>query len=90
MASWEKLGGLALDRRDYPRAEEAHRALLRLRPNDGAAWLRLGAVLARQQRWREARQAIARGQALDPKAPVDAELLLFLDRQAAASGRPSP
>jgi spermidine synthase len=82
--SWEKLAGLALDRRDYPRAEEAHRALLRLRPGDASAWLRLGAVLARQQRWREAREAIAKGQALDPKAPVDPQLLDFLDRQAAA------
>ena len=87
-ASWDRLGGLALDRRDYPRAEEAHRALLRLRPGDASAWLRLGAILARQQRWREARQTIAKGQALDPKAPVDPDLLAFLDRQAAARGGP--
>ena len=37
-------GGFALDRRDYARAEEAHRALLRLEPANGPAWLRLGAV----------------------------------------------
>jgi len=88
-ASWETIAGLALDRRDYARAEEAHRALLRLRPDYAAAWLRLGAVLARQQRWREAREAIAKGQALDPKAPVDADLLAFIDRQAGAAGGPS-
>ncbi len=80
---WERLGGLALDRRDYARAVEAHRALVRLEPGNVAAWLRLGAALARRQQWREAREAIARAQALDPKAPVDTELLAFLDRQAA-------
>ncbi len=46
-----------------------------------AAWLRLAAILARQQRWREAREAIARAKALDPKAAVDPALLAFLDRQ---------
>ncbi len=83
---WERLGELALDRRDYARAVEAHRALVRLEPGNVAAWLRLGAALARQQKWREAREAIARAQALDPKAPVEAELVAFLDRQAAAAG----
>ena len=85
--AWETLGGLALDRRDYRRAEEAHRALVRLEPDDVAAWLRLGATLARQARWREAREAIARARALDPKAPVDAELVAFLDQKAAAAAR---
>ncbi len=82
VSAWEALSGLALDRRDYKRAEEAHRALLRLEPRKVSAWLRLAAALARQQRWREAREAIARAQAIDPKAPVGAELLAFLDRQA--------
>ena len=84
--AWETLGALALDRRDYRRAEEMHRALVRVEASNVAAWLRLGAVLARQQKWGEAREAIARAQALDPKAPVDAELLAFLDRQAASPG----
>jgi spermidine synthase len=85
--AWETLGSFALDRRDYRRAEEAHRALVRLQPDDTAAWLRLGATLARQQKWREAREAIARAQKLDPKAPVDADLVAFLDRRSAAPGR---
>jgi hypothetical protein len=84
--AWETLGNFALDRRDYARAEEAHRALVRLEPENAPAWLRLGAILARRQRWGEARAAIARARAIDPAAPVDAELLAFLDRQAAAPG----
>jgi tetratricopeptide (TPR) repeat protein len=87
--AWETLGALALDRRDYRRAEEAHRALVRVEASNVAAWLRLGAVLARQQKWGEAREAIARARSLDPKAPVDAELLAFLDRQAARPGAPA-
>jgi hypothetical protein len=83
--AWESLGGFALDRRDYRRAEEAHRALVRLEPENAPAWLRLGAALARQERWREAREAIARAQALDPEAEVDAALVAFLERKAAAS-----
>jgi spermidine synthase len=84
--AWEAMGNLALDRRDFKHAEDAHRALVRLEPGNATAWLRLGAVLARQQRWREAREAIAKGRALDPQAPVDAELMAFLER--AASGAP--
>jgi Flp pilus assembly protein TadD len=82
--AWESLGTFALDRRDYRRAEEAHRALVRLEPENAPAWLRLGAVLARREKWGEARQAIAKAQALDPKAPVDAELVAFLEKAAAA------
>jgi cytochrome c-type biogenesis protein CcmH/NrfG len=85
--AWEALGNFALDRRDYRRAEEAHRALVRLEPANVAAWLRLAAILARQQQWAEARDAIARARALDPKAPADPELLAFLDRRAAAAPR---
>jgi spermidine synthase len=88
--AWEALGELALDRHDYARAEEAHRALLRLQPGNVAAWLRLGAVLARQQRWHEARDALGRARALDPKAPVDPQLLGFLDRQIRSVARPRP
>jgi spermidine synthase len=81
--AWESLGGFALDRRDYRRAEAAHRELVRLEPRNAAAWLRLGAALARQERWREARDAIARARALDPAAAVDPDLVSFLDRAAA-------
>ena len=42
--------------------------------------------LARQERWREAREAIAKAQALDPKAPVDPQLVAFLEQQASAAG----
>ncbi len=85
-SAWEAIGGLSLDLRDYKRAEEAHRALLRLEPAKVSAWLRLAATLARQERWRDARQAIAKAQSLDAKAPVDPELVAFLERQAAAAG----
>jgi tetratricopeptide (TPR) repeat protein len=81
LSAWEAIGDLALDRHDYRRAEEAHRALLGLQPRNVAAWLRLAATLARQQRWHQAREAIAKAQALDPKAPVDAELVAFLEKQ---------
>jgi spermidine synthase len=81
ISAWEAISGIALDLRDYARAEEAHRALVRLQPEKVAVWLRLAAVLARQERWTEAREAIAKAQALDPKAPVDPQLLAFLDRQ---------
>jgi spermidine synthase len=81
--AWEAFGGFALDRRDYRQAEAAHRNLVRLEPENTAAWLRLAAALARLERWREAREAIAKAQALDPKAPVDRELVAFLERQAA-------
>jgi Flp pilus assembly protein TadD len=80
---WESLGEFALDRRDYRRAETAHRALVRLEPGNGSAWLRLGATLARQEKWREAREAVAKGRAIDPGAPVDEALLAFLDKAAA-------
>jgi spermidine synthase len=81
ISAWEAISGIALDLRDYARAEEAHRALVRLQPEKVAVWLRLAAVLARQERWTEAREAITKAQALDPKAPVDPQLLAFLDRQ---------
>lgn len=89
VSAWEAIGGLALDLRDYARAEAAHRALLRLEPGKVAVWLRLAATLARQERWLEARDAIAKARALDPKAAVDPQLLAFLDQQVAgvAAGR---
>jgi spermidine synthase len=80
--AWESLGGYALDRHDYRLAAEAHRELVRLEPGNSPAWLRLGAALARQEQWGEARDAIARARALDPKAPVDAELVSFLEKAA--------
>jgi tetratricopeptide (TPR) repeat protein len=87
--AWDSLGSFALDRRDYHRAEEAHRALVRLEPENAPAWLRLGAILARQQRWREARAAIARAREIDPGVPVDADLVAFLDQKASAPGAPA-
>ncbi len=88
-SAWEAIGGIALDRRDYVRAEEAHRALIRLDPGKVAVWLRLGAVLARQERWSEARDAFAKARALDPKAPLDPQLLAFIEQKAAADSQGS-
>jgi tetratricopeptide (TPR) repeat protein len=85
--AWESLGDFALDRRDYRRAEDAHRALVGLEPGNAPAWLRLAAALARREKWGEARDAIAKARALDPKAPVDAELVAFLEKAAAAGTR---
>jgi spermidine synthase len=85
-AAWEAIGSIALDLRDYERAEEAHRALLRLEPGKVSAWLRLAAVLARRERWSDARDAIARARALDPKAPVDPQLMSFIEQKAATAG----
>ena len=79
--AWEGLGVIFLDRRDYARAEEAHRALLRLEPANVAAWLRLGAALARQGKWDGAKDALATALSIDPRAPVDAELAAYVDRQ---------
>jgi spermidine synthase len=83
----ERLSHLYLDRRDFPRAEGTHRELLRLRPRDVPAWLRLGATLARQSKWAEARDAFARARSLDPKAPVDEALLDFVEKQAAEAAK---
>jgi spermidine synthase len=82
----ELLGHLYLDRRDYPAAEKSHREYLRLRPARVDAWLRFAAVLARQSKWKEAREAIERARKLDPAAPVDPALLDYLERQAGSAG----
>jgi predicted Zn-dependent protease len=81
--AWDLLGQLAIDRRDYLLAEEAHRAMLRREPGNVDAWLRLAAVLARQGKWGEAREALVWARRLDPEAPVDPELERYLARRAA-------
>jgi cytochrome c-type biogenesis protein CcmH/NrfG len=86
---WEGLGSIYLDRRDYVRAEEAHRALLRLEPANVSAWLRLGAALARQGRWEGAKDALATALSIDPSAPVDPQLAAYVDRQVQGV-RPPP
>lgn len=83
----ERLSHLYIDQRDFPGAERAHRELVRLRPRDLEAWLRLGAVFARQSKWAEARDAFERAKTLDPKAPVDPALLEYVRQQAAGGGR---
>ena len=83
----ERLSHLYIDQRDFPGAEKAHREWLRLRPRDVEAWLRLGAVFARQSKWAEARDAFERAKALDPKAPVDPALLVYVTQQAAGGRR---
>ncbi len=81
--AWDLLGQLAIDRRDYPLAEDAHRAMLRREPANVDAWLRLAAVLARQGKWGEAREALVWARRLDPSAPVDRELERYINEQAA-------
>ncbi len=90
--AYELLGHLYLDRRDFPAAERAHRALLRLRPRSVEAWLRLSAILARQSKWKEALVAMKQARRLDPKAPIDPGLQAYAEQQAAAGGdtRSSP
>ena len=78
----EQLGGAAIDAGDWPRAEELHRALLRVRPRDVDAQLRLAAVLTRQAKWAEARQAFERARSLDPSAPVDPQVLAYVAARA--------
>ncbi|MGE5125373.1 MAG: tetratricopeptide repeat protein, partial [Betaproteobacteria bacterium] len=80
--AWEALGEIALDRRDYARAEQAQRALLRLEPANVNAWLHLGAALARQNRWEGVLDALETARSIDPKAPVDPELLAYARKQA--------
>ena len=82
--AWELLAGLLLDGREFPEAEAAHRKLVALRPADVDAWLRLGAIQARQSKWTAARDALRRALSIDARAPVDAALLDYVERQAAA------
>jgi spermidine synthase len=81
----EELGGAAIDASDWPRAEELHRALLRIRPRDVDAQLRLAAVLVRQAKWAEARDAFDRARRLDPGAPVDPQLLAYVTARVPTS-----
>jgi tetratricopeptide (TPR) repeat protein len=81
--AWDLLGGLAIDRKDYPLAEEAHRAVLRREPGNVDAWLRMAAILARQGKWAEAGEALRWAGRLDPKAPVDPELAGYIARRIA-------
>ena len=73
---------VALERRDYPRAEQTQRALLRLEPANVPAWLRLGAALARQDRWQEAKDALDTARSIDSSAPIDPELRAYVDKMA--------
>ena len=86
--AWEALGGAAIDARDWGRAEQAHRALLRLRPRDVNVTLRLAAVLARQSKWEESEGALRRARALDPAAPIDPRLAAYVEAHARPAGRP--
>jgi tetratricopeptide (TPR) repeat protein len=81
--AFDLLGGLYIDRKDYARAEEIHREQLRHHPRTVAAQLRLGGVLARLGRWREARDVLYAARRLDPQAPIDPALLKFIETRAA-------
>jgi hypothetical protein len=81
----EQLGGAAIDAGDWARAEELHRALLRVRPRDVDAQLRLAAVLTRQAKWTEARDAFERARSLDAKAPVDPQVLAYVTARVASA-----
>jgi tetratricopeptide (TPR) repeat protein len=85
-AALEKLGGDAIDAADWPRAEALHRALLRVRPRDVDARIRLGAVLSRQAKWVEARDAFQEARRLDPRAPVDPQVLAYVAARVDAGG----
>ena len=67
-------------------SEELHRRLLRVRPRDADAHLRLAAVLTRQEKWVAARDELREARRLDPKAPVDPRLWSFVEARAA--GKP--
>ncbi len=79
--AWDLLGQLAIERRDYPLAERAHRAVLRREPTNIDTWLRLAAVLARQGKWHEAGEALVWAQRLDPDVTVDPELAGYISRR---------
>jgi spermidine synthase len=78
----ESLGGLAIDGRDWAKAEQLHRGLLVARPDDVDARLRLVAVLARQSKWLEARAALRTARAMDPRAAIDPALVSYIEAQA--------
>ncbi len=75
----EQLGGVAIDAADWPRAEALHRTLIRVNPQSVATQLRLAAILTRQSKFAEARQALRRARQLDPQAPVSEELLGYIE-----------
>jgi spermidine synthase len=81
----ERLSLLYIDQRDFPGAERAHREWLRLHPRDADAWIRFGAVFARQSKWAEAKDAFDRAKAVDPKAAVDPALLDYVKARAGGS-----
>ena len=60
--------------------------MLRREPSNVTAWLRLGAVLARQGKWSEAREALGWARSLDPEAPIDPELERYIQERARRSG----
>ena len=78
----ESLGSLAIDGREWARAEQLHRGLLVARPDDVDARLRLVAVLARQSKWTEARRMLRSARAMDPRAAVDPQLVRYIEAQA--------
>lgn len=80
----DALSAVYLDRREMEKAEATHRALLRLDPGYVAGHLRLGAILARRGAWAESRAELKEAQRLDPKAPVDENLMAYIDRQASS------
>jgi len=86
--AWDLLEQIAIERRDYPLAEKADRAILRREPTNVDAWLRLAAVLARQSEWKEAHEALVWARRLDPQAPVDVELERFIASRATEERRP--
>jgi tetratricopeptide (TPR) repeat protein len=85
--AWDLLEQIAIERRDFPLAEKADRAILRREPTNVDAWLRLAAVLARQGDWAGAHEALVWARRLDPKAPVDAELERYIATRATEERR---
>jgi tetratricopeptide (TPR) repeat protein len=85
--AWDRLSTLYLDRRDLGNAAAAHRELIRLRPGYVPAYLRLGAILVRQQQWRAAREMLDEARRRDAQAPIDPQLLRYIDDQVGQAGR---
>jgi cytochrome c-type biogenesis protein CcmH/NrfG len=58
--------------------------MLRREPSNVTAWLRLAAVLARQEKWSEAEEALGWARQIDRNAPIDPQLERYIAGRARA------
>ena len=80
-----QMGYLAGKSGDLSRAESCYRAALHASPSYVVAWINLGATLADEAKWQEAKQAVAQALELDPSS-AEAHRL----DQAIAAAQPNP